>query len=64
MGADEFLGGRLFQNETPAAVVILYEVFTTFRQIHTGLRYAVSRPGCASAEQLAGFSPQLESWLH
>ena len=35
MGADEFLGGRLFQNETPAAVVILYEVFSTFRQIHT-----------------------------
>ena len=65
MGADEFVRGRLFQSETPAAVVILYEVFTTFRQIHTDgsamLYLALVAP---PAEQLAGFSPQLESWLH
>jgi hypothetical protein len=62
MGADELLGGRLFQNETPAAVVILNEVFTTFRQIHTDgsamLYLALVVP---PAEQLAGFSPPLES---
>jgi hypothetical protein len=63
MGADEFLRGRLFQNETPAAVVILYEVFTTFRQIHTDGSAMLYLARVVPAEQLAGFSPQLESWL-
>ena len=61
MDADEFLGGCLSQNETPAAVVILYEVFTTFRQIHTrGSAMLYRARVVPPAEQLAGFSPHLE----